>query len=173
MSAGRPPKPAAIRIAEGNRSRRPINGRELMVPFSMPEAPEWLDADALLHWERLSRVLEDLGCSHDADQATMASLCIALATLAEARSQLAELPKGQRLVVKMPGGAVTENPLVGTIRRQIDQIHRLGADFGLSPVARVKLLRDDMPVGEAPALEDILAPDQARADELRRALEIN
>jgi P27 family predicted phage terminase small subunit len=167
---GRPPKPTAIKAAEGNRGRRPLNKRELATSPEIPRPPKWLDSFARAEWKRLAPVLFELGVIRPADQTMLASLCTAIGTLVAARRQLDSLPEEARLLVKSKSG-VRINPLVFLVKQQIELVHRIGAEFGLTPAARARLLTDETPIGvPRETLEGILATapsggiDDARYD---------
>lgn len=60
----RPPKPARLKLVEGRSPGRDSGGRK--VPESpkfirqAPDAPDWLDAEALAEWRRVAPTLERL-----------------------------------------------------------------------------------------------------------------
>ena len=168
---GPPPKPTAIKAAEGNPGKRRLNQAELSEAPQAPACPDWLDERGRQLWNTLVPELMKLGVLRPLDQVQLASLCDAYSILRTAREAMAKLPGEARLLVKTPNGAIQQNPLLSIVNGQKQIISRLAAEFGLTPAARVRLLRESPPSeGDGPTLEEILAPDQARADELRRAL---
>lgn len=155
---GRPPKPTAVKAAEGNRGRRPLNRRELELTSEIPRPPAWLDKLAKREWKRIIIHLHNLGVLNEIDQTQLGMLCSALSTLIKARRQVDAIAEDKQLMVKTPNGGVMMNPLLSIVNRQIEIVHRLGADFGMSPVARARVLIDD--AGNVPArtvtLEELL-----------------
>lgn len=173
IGAGRPPIPAAIKAAEGN-GKRDRGGRLIVPdppagPVGTGTCPEWLSERGKLAWTRLTSILVDLGVAREADEIHMAMIANAYSILQEAREELDVLPKGERFLIKHKGGTVQQHPLIGVMNRQTEIIHRLACDFGLTPAARIKLMRDDMPPpAEGASLEDILSAGEEEAGSLER-----
>lgn len=174
---GRYPKPTALKVAEGNPGHRPINLAELLSPTELPKAPKWLSKRAKFEWRRIVRILEMRQLVREEDQIQLANLCEAIATLVEAREQLADMGYKKRLLVQIggkvtekvnakgkvisrerQGGTVVVNPILYVIRDQIQAIARIAAEFGLSPVARARLnLTDQSAVGARRAADPLEA----------------
>ncbi len=154
---GRPRKPAAVKLAEGNRSKRPINERELLEGPEIPDCPEWLDEEGRAAWERITPVLYDLGVIRLADETALASMCQAISILKGARAQLDAMPADKRYLFKT-ANRIVQNPLIAICTRQAEVIHRIAAEFGMTPSSRARLLSDDNSVVVPPqTLEEILA----------------
>jgi P27 family predicted phage terminase small subunit len=151
---GRPPKPTAIRAAEGNPGKRKLNRAELRQLVEAPKMPRDLSAEAKREWRRLAKLFLERGIIRPEDQDQLANLCEAIATLKEARATLADMPVKQRLMLKAGQGFQT-NPLLYIIRDQVRMINRIGAEFGLSPAARTRLTYDEQ-ASDAEDLEALL-----------------
>jgi phage terminase small subunit len=54
---GRPPKPTALKVLEGNPGKRPLNQNEPKPEKKAPNCPSWLLPDAKKEWRRLSKEL--------------------------------------------------------------------------------------------------------------------
>jgi P27 family predicted phage terminase small subunit len=151
---GRPPKPTAVRAAEGNPGKRKLNRAELRQAVVAPKMPKKLSDEAKADWRRLARLFLERGIIRPEDQDQLANLCEAIATLREARSALADMPVKQRLMLKV-GQGFQANPLLYIIRDQVRMINRIGAEFGLSPAARTRLTFDEQ-ASDADDLEAML-----------------
>jgi P27 family predicted phage terminase small subunit len=141
---GRKPKPSALREAEGNPGKRPLPKADLRPPTE-PEKPAWLSPEAGAVWDGLVVHLMDLGVLQASDAAMLAELSDSIGLLHEARKVFNSLPEGQRLLVKEGAhGRTHASPLLRIIDQQKAIIHRIGSEFGLSPVARARLLLGDV-----------------------------
>ncbi|CFJ64825.1 phiRv1 phage protein [Mycobacterium tuberculosis] len=75
----RPPKPARLKLVEGRSPGRDSGGRK--VPESpkfirqAPDAPDWLDAEALAEWRRVAPTLERLDLLKPEDRALLSAYC--------------------------------------------------------------------------------------------------
>lgn len=73
----RPPKPARLKLVEGRSPGRDSGGRK--VPESpkfirqAPDAPDWLDAEALAEWRRVAPTLERLDLLKPEDRALLSA----------------------------------------------------------------------------------------------------
>jgi P27 family predicted phage terminase small subunit len=162
----RPRKPTALKAAEGNRGRRPLNGRELLEAPEIPDCPDWLDEAGEDAWARITSVLFDMGVVRLADETELASLCSAISTLKAARKQLDAMPEDKRLLFRTPNGSIQANPLISIINRQAEIIHRIASEFGLTPASRNKLLTDDVAPPAMQSLAELLdGPPETRPDD--------
>ena len=55
---GRPPKPTALKILEGNRGKRALNTDEPKPKSGAPKCPSFLSPEAKKEWRRIVRALE-------------------------------------------------------------------------------------------------------------------
>ena len=67
--AGRPPKPTALKVLQGNAGHRPIFPDVLRPPDGKVCAPAWLSAQARKLWNELAPIYEAMGCLTTADVA--------------------------------------------------------------------------------------------------------
>ncbi len=78
---GPAPKPNAIRIAEGNPARRPINTESPQFADGEPRQPTGINAEARREWRRLVPILLSVpGLLTEADGYELADMCEARAT---------------------------------------------------------------------------------------------
>jgi P27 family predicted phage terminase small subunit len=130
------PKPTAIRIAEGNRSRRPLNDREPKPCAVRPRMPKHLDKAAQREWRRLAPMLERMGVLTEADGIALANLCVDCSILQQAQESLSKtglLSKSGR------SGLIHQSPLLNIIAITTDRVTRGLREFGLTPASRSRI----------------------------------
>lgn len=157
-NSGRPSKPAALHLLQGNRSKK--NFDELIeeikspaIPVAAPPMPDVLSDDAVAEWERLIPDLMALGLVSTLDQMALATYCQAYA----------DWLRYQRMIAQR--NAKSDDDLGGDIQvfktgaEQIGVLRTLandaekranaaGAQFGFSPMARRNLKTAPAPQGE-------------------------
>jgi P27 family predicted phage terminase small subunit len=131
---GRKPKPARLKLIDGNPGKRPI-GREPQPPASQPTCPAHLSPTAKAEWKRLARMLNQIGVLTQADRAVLAAYCQAYGRWVEAERKLKETPP----LLKTPAGYVQQSPWLSIANKQIELMTRLMAEIGLTPSARSRL----------------------------------
>jgi P27 family predicted phage terminase small subunit len=134
MSAGRRPKPTAIKKLEGNPGGRPLNQNEPQ-PSGIPTCPRHLNKEARAEWRRISKELITIGLLTRIDRAALASYCMAYARWIEAEENVAKFGH----VVKAPSGYPIQNPYLSIANTCLDQIRKFGVEFGLTPASRSRL----------------------------------
>jgi phage terminase small subunit len=78
-NSGRRPTPTAVKIANGNPGKRPLNTSEPVPPAGIITRPAWLQPAAVDVWDRLSPIAEKMGTLTTADVEPFAVLCALLA----------------------------------------------------------------------------------------------
>jgi P27 family predicted phage terminase small subunit len=131
---GLKPTPTALNELRGNPGRRkhpkPVQPRGELLP------PDDLGEEEREVWDYLI-AHQAPGVYTSVDQHNLAAFCVSVVLLRKARKEFYEggcvfTVQGQRGIVK--------NPLVNLIREYIDTIRHLGADLGLLPTARARLV---------------------------------
>lgn len=164
---GPQPKPAALRLIEGNPSKRPINLADGVNPeVVLPDPPDWLNDDALAEWARAGAELVGLGLMARIDRAAFANYCQSFGQLCQlertflqrqiAAAQAAADPvegMAQPFFVKTPTGFDRESKIVKLIAELREQVHRYGQSFGLSPAARMRVQASDGPQLSLPGMD--------------------
>ena len=70
------PKPAALRLLEGNAGKRPLNLTDGINPkIEIPAPPKHLGREARKEWKRITPLLEDLGLISGLDRTALALYC--------------------------------------------------------------------------------------------------
>ena len=106
-----------------------------------PEMPAYLDREARRQWKRLVPILLSMRVLTVADGMALATLCQAYSILVEALQDKRKASKGggSGLLMKTPAGYVQQSPLIGIINSQVEIIHRISREFGLTPSSRARL----------------------------------
>lgn len=161
--AGRPPKPTALHLLEGTRPHTPRDREPKPPALREIVAPDWLaelrdDGCAVEFFSRVARGLVRLGVLTDLD---VDALAVVAENYSLYRRCAARIPK--RITTPRKG----RTPIVYTVRRQaLRDVHLGLAQFGLTPVARTKVIAgDDVPL--PPSVQEQLAPEDRGADWMR------
>ena len=138
---GPAPKPAGVRILEGNMAKRPLPMNEPLPFPGEPDMPGHLDREARREWKRLVPILLAMRVLTTADGIALANLCQAYALLVQAHKAMRQASKGggSGLLMKTPSGYVQQSPLIGIINGQVEIINRISREFGLTPSSRIRL----------------------------------
>jgi P27 family predicted phage terminase small subunit len=139
--SGPPPKPPHLQIIRGNPGKRKLRSAvEPPVSPQPPEPPGCLTGYALDEWHRLAPELHRLGLLTSLDVMPLAAYCEAHKVWREASEMLARTPEDEQLVVDGK-----PNPLVRIVRNAAHQMTAIGAQFGLSPCARLRVAGITLP----------------------------
>ncbi len=128
---GRKPKPAEIKILEGNPGKRPI-AEHVKVSSQAPKCPTWLEPEAKKEWKRLVKQLEMIGILSEIDMTAFAGYCQAYARWKEAEEFISK----HGVVVKTPSGYWQQVPHVSIAQTYLKIMHKFCEEFGLTPSAR-------------------------------------
>ena len=132
---GRPPKPTAIKILEGNPGKGPLNKNEPKPEKKAPKCPSWLEPDAKKEWRRLSKELEAMGLLTSVDMAAFAGYCQAYARWKEAEEFITK----HGSILKTGSGYIQQIPQVSIAQQNLKQMRNFCAELGLTPSARSRL----------------------------------
>jgi len=132
--AGRPPKPAAIKRAEGNPGRRPIPV-EPDVSDKKPRCPSYLRGEAKKEWRRVVDDLHQAGIIMEVDRTVLALYCNALAQYLEAEAHV--LVEGA--VELTPNGYPVKSAWLTIRDKAFDQMMKCLTEMGMTPVSRAKV----------------------------------
>jgi phage terminase small subunit len=77
--AGRPARPAALKLLNGRTADTDSGGRKVEAPVALarsaPEPPEWLDAEAAAEWDRIVPELARMRLLATIGRSTIAAYC--------------------------------------------------------------------------------------------------
>ena len=146
---GRPRVATAILTARGSRN---VRGREQEPhpPVVMPDCPAHLCEDARKEWERVSKMLFDVGLLTCIDGDQLALYCVAYARWADAERQLAL----EGTVVRSPTGYPIQNPYLSIANGAMDQCFKYLAKFGMNPSDRSRVKVGTKPADRPATLSD-------------------
>lgn len=132
--AGRPRTPAALRIQEGNRGKRPIPP-EPEVAEDMPARPSYLHGPALAKWKELAGKLHEAGLLKSVDGDALATYCVTYAQWLEATAII----KREGMTFVTHRGVRGVKPEVKIQQKALALMQQLMAQFGMSPKARANI----------------------------------
>jgi P27 family predicted phage terminase small subunit len=144
------PKPAALRVLEGNAGKRSLDLSAGVNPrIEIPSPPKHLGKEARKEWKRITPILEELGLISGLDRAALALYCQAAGRLAELEESFngqVALKEGEGMSYAdavydashsvTPSGYAQQSVLVQLIGKHREQLNRYLMHFGLSPAAR-------------------------------------
>ena len=167
------PKPAALKVLEGNPGKRPLNLEDGVNPrIEIPTPPRHLSREARKEWKRITPLLEELGLVSGLDRTALALYCQAAGRLAE----LEEAFNGQvnRLMdssnidypdavyqashAVTPSGYAQQSVMVQLIKSHREQVNRYLQHFGLSPAARGRVQPSNYVQPTLPGIEQPQEP---------------
>ncbi len=138
---GRPPKPAELRVLEGNRGHRPI-ALPPKPPTATVRCPSLLDAVAKAEWRRVAPLLRRMRMLTSLDVAMLTGYCSAWSEFSHAT----EVLNAKGMTFTTPSGYKQQRPEVGIAHRALLNLRLFAGEFGMSPSARMRLATDADPV---------------------------
>lgn len=136
MKTGRKPKPAAVKLLEGNPGKRRIRP-DLPAEVGTPDMPPRLLVEpiAVAKWNELVPILLSLGTLTLADGEALATLC---EVFAAAQNCLQEM-RSSGPVIRTDLGGIKPNPAGPLYRGLVTLQTSLMNEFGLTPTSRARL----------------------------------
>ena len=135
---GRKPKPTAIKLLEGNPGKRALNHAEPKPRVVLPRPPEHLSDDEKAKWKMTVKELYPLGLITTIDKDALAMYCVIFVRWLKAEKLVRE--KGE--IIKTAAGNIIQNPYLSIANRALDQLNKLGAEFGMTPSSRSRVKTD-------------------------------
>ena len=143
---GRKPIPTHLKLVTAKRGRG-VNRREPKPLPLLPEPPPELSPEALEEWHRIAPRLLAAGLLTMLDRSALAAYCQAYGRWVTAERVLAALavddPNQGLLIINPQSGAQRQHPLVGIAAAAMSDVVRFGAEFGMSPSARTRIIAGD------------------------------
>jgi P27 family predicted phage terminase small subunit len=140
---GRKPKPAHLRLIEGNPGKRALPKGVKIEPTEAPEPPTFIKGYAREEWDRIAPGLALMGMLTAIDTAALASYCQSYAVWRQATEAINKMAASDMLtgglMIKTTNGNAIQNPLVGTANKAASDMVRYAAEFGMTPSARTRL----------------------------------
>lgn len=137
---GRKPKPTVLKLLAGNPGKRAINHAEPKPRVVMPKPPEHLSDEEKEKWKSTVRELHPLGLVTTIDKDALAMYCTIYVRWIKAEKIVRE--KGE--IIKTAAGNIIQNPYLSIANRALDQLNKLGAEFGMTPSSRSRVKTEMM-----------------------------
>lgn len=148
-TGGQRPKPAHLKLLEGNPGKGPIPNEPRPDACELPEAPAFLTADARKEWDHVASQLHRMGLLTEIDVASLAAYCQAYGRWLTAERAIAAMAERDQLtgalMIKTTKGNAIQNPLIGTSNKAASDMVKYAAEFGLTPSARARIGYDSLP----------------------------
>ena len=130
------PKPTALRLIEGNPSRRPFNKNEPKPAPVIPKCPRHLNAAAKVDGERIAETVQTVGVLDESDGGQLAMFWQAWGRWVEAEAAW----KKDGTVLKSPkNGWEVKSPYLMVANKAMEQMQRALSEFGMSPASRARV----------------------------------
>jgi P27 family predicted phage terminase small subunit len=143
---GRKPKPTKTKKRQGNPGKRKLpKGEPQPRAIGTAAPPAHLSADARLEWQRMLDELRQQQLLTVLDLGLLAAWCTAWGDYVEAERKI----RDQGAVIAGRDGGMVRNPWVLIRNKSIEQMCRIGGEFGLTPASRPRLDRAVRPLGAA------------------------
>lgn len=132
---GRKPKPTALKLLAGNPGKRALNHAEPKPRVILPKPPEHLSDDEKNKWKLTVRELHPLGLITAIDKDALAMYCTIYVRWIKAERMVRD--KGE--IIKTAAGNIIQNPYLSIANRALEQLNKLGAEFGMTPSSRSRV----------------------------------
>jgi P27 family predicted phage terminase small subunit len=162
------PKPAALRLLEGNAGKRALDLSAGINPkIEVPSVPKHLGQEARKEWKRITPILAELGLVSGLDRAALALYCQAVGRLYELETafngQVDRLVATEKIDISdavykasysvTPSGYAQQSVIVQLIKSHREQVNRYLMHFGLSPAARGRVQASNYVQPTLPGIE--------------------
>lgn len=132
---GRKPTPTVLKLARGNPGHRPLNANEPMPDVKAPPCPRELDAVARKEWNRMAKVLLNLGLLTELDRAALAGYCVSWSQWVQALEKVQQIGP----IIKAPSGFPVQNPYLAVANRAGKEMRSFLIEFGMTPGSRSRV----------------------------------
>ena len=148
---GRPPKPTAQRILEGNPGKRRIPKDEPTYDVRIPAPPQHLRPVARREYFRLADKLLPRGLITDVDRNSLATYAQAYADWVRTSNKIEGRGQFSGDLIETVNGNWIPNPLFPIRNKAMERMNKIASLFGLTPGDRVGI------PGSPPPVEPVLA----------------
>lgn len=135
MTAGRKPKPTALKLIQGTYRPDRANLNEPKPKAGIPPCPKFLQGDARKQYRKTAKKLLKIGLMTELDDMALAMLCQAWAEYLEATDQV----KKSGMLVKSPNGFPVLNPYLTAANQALKKVRALLTEFGMTPGSRSRI----------------------------------
>lgn len=106
----------------------------------LPAAPAHLKGDERVKWDERAKTLHEQGMLTTLDLDALAMYCVVFVRWTKAEQVVRE--KGE--IIKTTNGNIIQNPYLSIANRALEQLNKLGAEFGMTPSSRSRVKLDPM-----------------------------
>ena len=138
---GTKPTPTKLKILKGNPGRRPLNDKEPDPEVKIPEPPDHLTVTARGEWDRISKVLYNLGLISEIDRTALAAYCQLYGRWKDAEDAI----NRSGMIIKTTNGNIIQSPMVGIANRSLELMKQYLVEFGMTPSSRTRVKVADKP----------------------------
>lgn len=136
---GRPAKPTALKLVQGNPGKRPINKREPKPAAERPRCPAHLSPKAKTAFKNVCDLLEEMGVLTVADGMALEMLCDAYAEWRDLRKVVEQKGATYETVATSGDVMVKARPEVAMAADAWKRVKAMASEFGLTAASRTKL----------------------------------
>lgn len=136
MARGRPPKPTALKLVQGNPGKRALN-KNAPSPdalIDVPEPPEWFGEIAALIWKQVAPWLVTAKILTGTDMHNLEAFCMAYQRWREAQEDITK-----NGIIVMGAKQEIKNPACTVVNESLRQMASFGSSLGLDPSARARI----------------------------------
>ena len=135
MKTGRPRKPTALKVLEGESRPSRVNRNEPRPRPIRPDCPDFLNEQAKSIWFALIDELDAMGVVTRVDESTLAGYCSAY----EEAQTLDRFLNEHGLTVTAPSGYVQQRPEVAIRNKAWDRVAKFGSELGIGAASRSRI----------------------------------
>lgn len=139
---GRPKKPTALHVLNGNPSKKKSLGEGEPKPppvIDAPKPPSWLSKHAKKEWKRLAPVLVRVGLLTEADIGSFVMLCQAYGKWEEYERDIQKNGSTYIYINKGGGENEVERPQTKLAHKAYERYKSLCTEFGVTPASRTRI----------------------------------
>jgi P27 family predicted phage terminase small subunit len=141
MARGRPRIPTVLHKLHGIPGKRALNDAEPQPEVKIPVPPAIIQGIALEEWDRITKILLDLGLVSELNRALLAGYCKAYERWFEAEQHYEQEAK----IFKTESGYPIVNPWRGIADKALEQMHKFARGFGLDPESMTRIKGSAVP----------------------------
>lgn len=137
---GRPAKPIALRLVQGNPGHRPIP-EELPAPKGIPAPPAHLSVRARQTWDKVAPLLTQMGVLTLVDGIALERLVCVYADILDAEDTLLKFGSRYQTSINGKTGESIErlHPAVGDLADADRRLKQWLGEFGMTPASRARI----------------------------------
>lgn len=132
---GRKPKPNAVKKAEGNPGKRPLNDDAPPPDLKKPACPKQLNKEARKEWRRITKLLAEKGLIDQVQRSAISRYCQLWAEWLHAVTKVEE----EGAVIFTDKGNAVQSPYISIAHTAAKLLAALEAEFGLTPSSSTRV----------------------------------